>query len=64
MDLNDLRPCPFCGHDAPTLVVMGTEKVERVSVICTECGCAGPMTTADDPPDHTEYLWSQRYVAY
>jgi len=57
----DLRPCPFCGHDAPTLVVMGNEKVERVSVVYTECGYAGPMTTEDDPSGHAKYLWNQRY---
>jgi hypothetical protein len=26
----DLRPCPFCAHEAPMLVAMGGDKVERV----------------------------------
>ena len=47
MDPLDLHPYPFCAHEAPTLVVMGGEKVERVSVVCSECGAVGPMTTAD-----------------
>jgi len=51
----DLRPCPFCAHEKPTLVVMGSGEVERVSVVCSECGAVGPMTTADDPPGHAEY---------
>jgi hypothetical protein len=42
---------------------MSNDKVERVSVACTECGCAGPMTAADDPPGHAEDLWNQRYGA-
>jgi len=63
MPADDLRPCPFCGHDAPTLVVMGGDHVERVSVVCAECGAVGPMTIADDPPGHAEYLWNQRYGA-
>ena len=46
-----------------TLVAMGGDKAERVSVVCAECGDVGPMTTADDPPGHAEYLWNQRYGA-
>jgi len=59
----DLRRCPFCAHEMLTLVAMGGDKVERVSVVCAECGDVGPMTTADDPPGHAEYLWNQRYGA-
>jgi hypothetical protein len=40
---------------------MGGDKVERESVVCPECGAVGPMTTADDPPGHAEYLWNQGY---
>jgi len=61
VELADLRTCPFCAHTAPTLVAMGGGKVERVSVVCPECGAVGPSTTADDPPGHAEYLWNQRY---
>ncbi len=60
MPASDLQPCPFYGHDAPTLVVMGNENVQRVSVVCTECGAVEPMAAPDDPPAHAEYLRSQR----
>jgi hypothetical protein len=60
----DLRPCPFCAHEKPTLVMMGSGTVERVSVVCPECGTDGPSTTADEPPGHAEYLWNQRYGAH
>ena len=63
MPVVDLRHCPFCNHERPTLVAMGGDKVDRVSVVCPECGTVGPATTADDPPSHAEYLWNQRYRA-
>jgi len=57
----ELRPCPFCGNEKPTVVAMGSGKVERVSVVCSECGAVGPTAAADDPPGHAEYLWNLRY---
>ena len=57
-ELTELRPCPFGAHDKPTLVVMGGDKDNRVSVVCPEFGAVGPMTTPD-----AEYLWNRRYVA-
>jgi len=63
MDPLDLRPCPFCANEVPTLVAMGSEQVQRVSVVCTECGAVGPTTTADDPPGHAAHLWNLRYGA-
>jgi hypothetical protein len=30
MPAADLKPCPFCAHEKPTLVAMGGETVERV----------------------------------
>jgi hypothetical protein len=61
MPTDDIRPCPFCAHDAPTLVAMGGDEIKRVSVVCTECGTVGPLKIADDPPGHAEYLRNQRY---
>jgi hypothetical protein len=59
----DLRPCSFCAHEALTLVAMGNDSVQRVSVVCMECGAVGPMATADDTPGYAAFLWNQRYGA-
>jgi hypothetical protein len=56
-----LRPCPFCAHDEPVLAAFGRDAVERIAVICPECGALGPMATADDPPGHAEHLWNSRF---
>lgn len=45
---NTLRPCPFCAHDKPVLAAVGKDAVERIAVVCPECGAVGPMATAND----------------
>jgi len=57
----DLRPCPFCAHRRPTLVVSGKDNVEIITIRCPECGASGPITTRQDPPGHAAFLWNQRY---
>ena len=58
----ELRRCPFCANEHPSVAAVGrSDKVERVAVVCAECGAFGPMASADDPPGHAEYLWNQRY---
>jgi uncharacterized Zn finger protein len=36
-----LRPCPFCAHEHPVLAAVGRESVERIAVMCSECGAVG-----------------------
>ena len=58
----DLRRCSFCANAHLTVAAVGHgDKVERIAVVCTECGAFGPMASADDPPGHAEFLWNQRY---
>ena len=57
-----LRRCPFCANPAPIIGAVGRDAVERIAVICPECG-VGPMATADDPQGRTERLGNQRFGA-
>jgi hypothetical protein len=56
-----LRSCTFCADAAPILAAVRRDGVERISVMCAECGAVGPMATADDPSGHAEHLWNQRF---
>ena len=42
VDAEALRPCPFCANDEPVLGAIGKNAVERIAVICPECGAVGP----------------------
>jgi len=63
METTALRPCPFCAHDKPFVAAVGRDAVERVAVVCPECGAVGPMATVSDPPGHAAHLWNSRYGA-
>jgi len=57
----ELRPCPFCAHDAPTVATVGNEQLLFFVVTCGECGAIGPYAANDDPPGHAEHLWNPRF---
>ena len=57
----NLQPCPFCAHRKPKIVVSPQDKVERIRVVCPECGAYGPIATRRDPSGHAEFLWNQRH---
>jgi hypothetical protein len=59
----DLRPCPFCAHDVPTLVAIGNDDVQLSGFASAECVAVGPTATAGDPPGHALFLWNQRFGA-
>lgn len=38
MDKQQLKPCPFCGHDTPEFERLGTSRQSCI-VVCGNCGC-------------------------
>jgi Lar family restriction alleviation protein len=57
---DDLRPCPFCAHDEPKIVVAPRDKLETICIMCPECGATGP-SSVNSSASHATMLWNQRY---
>lgn len=50
----NLKPCPFCGHDASVFGVVGVERV-----ICSNCGASsGPRLSLQNAIDD----WNRRAI--
>lgn len=55
----DLKPCPFCGWDDPSVAIDNSGWGEPTArVICPSCDCEGPVST-----DHANAAieWNERH---
>lgn len=52
--MNDLKPCPFCGHTESTVRPVW----KYWSVGCNNCAMGGPVR---DTPEEAEDAWNERY---
>lgn len=59
MTKDELKPCPFCGNDAPSHEILYTDTRELHFVTCGnhDCGCDGKiMSTKKDAQEY----WNKR----
>ena len=57
----EVRPCPYCAHDAPEVqsVECGDGR-SGFAVVCCECGARGPVAP-DQSADVARHSWNQRF---
>jgi len=54
----ELKPCPFCGYEKPSLSSAHTNFFEEVFfVICDNCRCRGKQTKSKD---EAVKVWNRR----
>jgi Lar family restriction alleviation protein len=55
-----IKPCPFCGWDAPYIRTTGTE----TEVYCQSCTAVGPLVASNTPEEDVDgeaiRLWNRR----
>jgi len=56
MDKQQLKPCPFCGHDTPEFERLGTPRQSCI-VVCGNCGC---RHESSDEGEHNGASWNDR----
>lgn len=52
--IEQLKPCPFCGHDKPRLLNLDY----IIQVVCPVCGASGPRSAFK--PDGAVTGWNRR----
>lgn len=62
---DDLKPCPFCGQEAPGLHLMTIQAThmtsKRHAYFCESCQCCGPE---GDTVEEARELWNRLPTAW